>query len=286
MRCPECGAENAEGKKFCVQCGHPLSIPEPAVEKPKRKFCRYCGADLQGKAFCTRCGKSNDAEPVEPVEPVEPLPASEMPLSVVAQNPSEFCKICGATYGAGAFCTSCGKSIVPGTAKIEPEEVATGSEQKSRKSLWIVLALVVLAAIAAGAYFLLFAGKSSQKTSLPGMTTSSTASVAPTASARSAEVPAATTKSPSISTGGASSTVSVPVVAAPKSSREAASVVTTKRPPVPVEAVPQPTTPIRPAEHHPAMAPSYAPQPRVEPKRQGVSPEQMQKLLSPFGGND
>lgn len=50
--CPECGAENPAGKKFCSECGSKL-----AVEPPQERFCPECGnAVASGKKFCGECG--------------------------------------------------------------------------------------------------------------------------------------------------------------------------------------------------------------------------------------
>jgi predicted amidophosphoribosyltransferase len=46
MRCSKCGSENPAGKKFCGDCGAPLTNP-----------CSQCGADNPpGKRFCGNCG--------------------------------------------------------------------------------------------------------------------------------------------------------------------------------------------------------------------------------------
>ena len=46
MRCPACGSENSEAKRFCEDCGHAL-LP----------VCAACGAQLGlGKRFCGECG--------------------------------------------------------------------------------------------------------------------------------------------------------------------------------------------------------------------------------------
>ena len=46
MTCPNCGASNPAGKKFCSQCGTKLSLA-----------CPNCGAPLEGnERFCGECG--------------------------------------------------------------------------------------------------------------------------------------------------------------------------------------------------------------------------------------
>jgi class 3 adenylate cyclase/tetratricopeptide (TPR) repeat protein len=49
MRCPSCGFENAEGLKFCNECGTPLRMPCAQcgfANQPQAKFCGECGAAL------------------------------------------------------------------------------------------------------------------------------------------------------------------------------------------------------------------------------------------------
>ena len=47
MRCPKCGADNREGRRFCAKCGGPL-VPS----------CPKCGASSNGPGedFCGECG--------------------------------------------------------------------------------------------------------------------------------------------------------------------------------------------------------------------------------------
>jgi hypothetical protein len=48
--CPSCGFENAEGTKFCSECGGKLGMPSAA-------FCTQCGTKNEpGTKFCTECG--------------------------------------------------------------------------------------------------------------------------------------------------------------------------------------------------------------------------------------
>jgi class 3 adenylate cyclase len=53
MRCSRCGSDNREGRKFCANCGAPLSIICPKCEAPNQpgeKFCGECGATLTSSA--------------------------------------------------------------------------------------------------------------------------------------------------------------------------------------------------------------------------------------------
>jgi len=53
-RCPGCGYKNAEGVKFCQECGTPLAAAGPAR-------CASCGAELaQGVRFCGECGANQN----------------------------------------------------------------------------------------------------------------------------------------------------------------------------------------------------------------------------------
>jgi len=49
-RCPSCGAKNADGVKFCQECGASMANAGP-------KHCTSCGAELApGTRFCGECG--------------------------------------------------------------------------------------------------------------------------------------------------------------------------------------------------------------------------------------
>ena len=52
MTCSNCGAEVADGMKFCFDCGTPV---------PQVKKCVSCGAELSLKMkFCPECGAKQD----------------------------------------------------------------------------------------------------------------------------------------------------------------------------------------------------------------------------------
>src|SRR5512133_2618524 len=49
MRCPSCMVENAATRRFCAQCGAPLSSVCPACgfeNEPSARFCGGCGKPL------------------------------------------------------------------------------------------------------------------------------------------------------------------------------------------------------------------------------------------------
>lgn len=108
--CPQCGFGNNQSAKFCISCGHPLNVAQPAA--PAGKRCTACGAWIAEDAvFCTECGqrfvaaesaapagqpspaasevRPEPAAPVytaEPVKEEEPEPAAE-PVEKEAQEP-------------------------------------------------------------------------------------------------------------------------------------------------------------------------------------------------------
>jgi class 3 adenylate cyclase/tetratricopeptide (TPR) repeat protein len=53
VTCSHCGSENREGRKFCAECGKPLSAACPAcgaANEPGERFCGECGAPLGAQA--------------------------------------------------------------------------------------------------------------------------------------------------------------------------------------------------------------------------------------------
>ena len=56
MRCQSCSTENAAGRRFCAQCGGPLSAGCPscgAANEPSARFCGQCGVPLVGETGLT-----------------------------------------------------------------------------------------------------------------------------------------------------------------------------------------------------------------------------------------
>ena len=73
MRCASCGTENEPGRKFCGECGAPLSGACPACGTPNPPTVKFCG----------ECGSSLAAEPV-PVPPS--VPTTPLPEGPVAER--------------------------------------------------------------------------------------------------------------------------------------------------------------------------------------------------------
>jgi class 3 adenylate cyclase/tetratricopeptide (TPR) repeat protein len=73
MRCSKCGTESTSGRKFCPECGSPLSkrcAKCGAQNSPTAKFCEDCGAPLQTPAVGSTT-TSNDA-PIRVADPSNP----------------------------------------------------------------------------------------------------------------------------------------------------------------------------------------------------------------------
>ena len=89
MTCPSCSTVNADGARFCVECGTPLAARCPscsAAYAPGQKFCGECGNPLSAAAAREEAGKcvllcSNCHAEVEAGVAVPP------PLKSVLQRP-------------------------------------------------------------------------------------------------------------------------------------------------------------------------------------------------------
>ena len=85
MRCPACGGENPENKRFCKYCGGTLGV-----------LCTSCGAQLEpDNQFCGDCGTpiSGGAAPV----PSRVL-QSEAPQPVVGYSPVSERRLCSVLF--------------------------------------------------------------------------------------------------------------------------------------------------------------------------------------------
>lgn len=86
--CPICGHENAQGMKFCGECGARLVTPGKTV-------CPVCGYEnAPGVKFCGECGtrleapvRIIDSEPAAPAAAAEPAaPAEEAPADAAVEE--------------------------------------------------------------------------------------------------------------------------------------------------------------------------------------------------------
>lgn len=84
MKCPNCDAEVPQGKRFCPQCGMPIT--ETDAGEPAR--CPHCGATLlPGARFCGQCGR--EVTPTPPPPPFQtpvppPVPPGATPPPVTS----------------------------------------------------------------------------------------------------------------------------------------------------------------------------------------------------------
>ena len=65
MICASCGAENQPGKKFCGDCGSPLTATCPscgASNEPGKKFCGDCGSALSPAAAASALAPATPRE--------------------------------------------------------------------------------------------------------------------------------------------------------------------------------------------------------------------------------
>jgi predicted ATPase/class 3 adenylate cyclase len=71
VTCPNCGAENREGRKFCADCGASLAVSCPScgtANEPGERFCGECGVPLDGPVPAVSAPTSTPAAtPANPI---------------------------------------------------------------------------------------------------------------------------------------------------------------------------------------------------------------------------
>jgi hypothetical protein len=105
MRCPSCGDENAEGAKFCEECGTPFLRLCPSCGQQMRstaKFCPECGTPLQaiGKPKPAKRRKGATSAGQSPRSTVRATPArpqAAVPEAERRQLTVIFCDLVGST---------------------------------------------------------------------------------------------------------------------------------------------------------------------------------------------
>ena len=97
MRCPSCGTDNREGRKFCSSCGATLSLACPA-----------CGAlNELDERFCGQCGAPLD----------EPAPAAGAEEAIVSAPPEEERRLVTVLFADLAGFTSMSEGMDPESVK-------------------------------------------------------------------------------------------------------------------------------------------------------------------------
>jgi len=131
MRCPNCGAQNRPGVRFCEQCGVRVpDIAEAGRRVAKGLICPQCAfQNPSGLRFCEQCG-----------EPLVSAKREEMQVccSCGAQNPAEL-----------RFCEHCGASLIepkPMPVAVTPAPVSDVAPPSARRR-WIPWAAAVGAAV-------------------------------------------------------------------------------------------------------------------------------------------
>ena len=136
MNCSQCGAENVDGAKFCSKCGQSLAAPAPelvAASLSPETSCPSCKAPKkEGAKFCGECGfrfevaaASDAAAAVAAEAPVpESTPERVEPVGDLSATPKE---------------------------PVVPAMPAVSGAQNSGNNLFIVIAIVLVAVLGAGA---------------------------------------------------------------------------------------------------------------------------------------
>ncbi|MDR1110115.1 MAG: SPFH domain-containing protein [Deltaproteobacteria bacterium] len=124
-RCPKCQGIVPDGKRFCPDCGNPLSPASGgAPQALPRITCDKCGMDMSRDAqFCPNCG-----DPYNPCPNcAKDLPAGTAKCPDCGASMPQPCPLCGKKVSPDAkFCPSCGGSLVkkcPGCGKDLPPSV-------------------------------------------------------------------------------------------------------------------------------------------------------------------
>lgn len=119
-KCPNCGASNPKGTKFCSGCGGKLSASCPSCGKDVelgKKFCPHCGSSMaqektnncpscgtpvpDGQKFCPECGAS-----------MANINKDKCPsCGEYVEKGQKFCPHCGATMSGKKTCPKCSAEL-------------------------------------------------------------------------------------------------------------------------------------------------------------------------------
>ncbi len=123
LKCLECGAELAEGQRFCAGCGAkcppPTPVPEPEPEHVDLRICSECGAILiEDQKFCSECGTK--CPPLVPISESDPEPEYEPEPNPEKEEKRERCCLnCNSILNEDQmFCGKCGTRVAKDSGKI------------------------------------------------------------------------------------------------------------------------------------------------------------------------
>ena len=118
IKCKNCGRENDDSFKFCLDCGInlkpvPLPIVEPAkaTSEPQETISSVLRSEslLRAESEAGRI-KPLSSGPVLPVESPPPVPPVDSPVAAVTAGATVVCQHCGNSLRPGdVFCAACGK---------------------------------------------------------------------------------------------------------------------------------------------------------------------------------
>jgi len=137
--CRSCGAQLKAGAKFCPSCG--AEVPPPA------RFCAACGHEIEaGTSFCADCGAAvSEASAGAATTEVHPAPET---IPTVEQTASQV------TTPMAPLASD----VAPPPPPLAPPAATQPSDRSGRFSarlLWLAVAVVVIAIIAAALVFAL-----------------------------------------------------------------------------------------------------------------------------------
>src|SRR5919198_1591714 len=92
MPCARCQAENREGRRFCAECGAPLSLACPScgfANETREKFCGGCGTSLTDESATPRPLQTDrcSTQQAQAVALQPPQPKPVHPKRDVASSP-------------------------------------------------------------------------------------------------------------------------------------------------------------------------------------------------------
>lgn len=95
VRCPGCGAMQAEDAHYCSNCGRPMPEKDPEPEETPAgsdaEYCTECNAMRHGDAkYCAVCGHPFAGDGDETLPAPRPPQAAEAPDLAESEEPDQF----------------------------------------------------------------------------------------------------------------------------------------------------------------------------------------------------